>query len=93
MMRVWKQCTDEHRTTRKIGSVRQKVTSARNNCHLFRMEMNDPTSWGAQLMQLLPWTSYSSDMSPIVHVYCFVGRRLVRDLRFAASKDKPLPRI
>ncbi|GFX74993.1 uncharacterized protein TNCV_1845651 [Trichonephila clavipes] len=28
-MRVWKQWTNEHRTTRKTGSERRKVTSAR----------------------------------------------------------------
>ncbi|GFX51988.1 uncharacterized protein TNCV_3064051 [Trichonephila clavipes] len=33
VMRVWKQWTDEHRATRKTGSERWKVTSARDNRH------------------------------------------------------------
>ncbi|GFW05256.1 hypothetical protein TNCV_3357751 [Trichonephila clavipes] len=40
-MRVWKQWTDEHRTTRKTGSGRRKVTSARDDRHLLRMVVND----------------------------------------------------
>ncbi|GFU58772.1 retrovirus-related Pol polyprotein from transposon 17.6 [Trichonephila clavipes] len=47
----------------------------------------------AQHMQLLPWPAYSSDMSPIEHVWDLVGRRLARDPRPAASKDKLLLRI
>ncbi|GFV19441.1 transposable element Tcb2 transposase [Trichonephila clavipes] len=39
-------------------------------------------------MQLLPWPAYSSDMSPIEHVWDLVDRRLVRDPRPAASKDE-----
>ncbi|GFS92713.1 hypothetical protein TNCV_1161371 [Trichonephila clavipes] len=35
-------------------------------------------------MQLLPWTAYSPDMSPID----LVGRRLARDPRSEASKDE-----
>ncbi|GFV90942.1 uncharacterized protein TNCV_1248311 [Trichonephila clavipes] len=47
-MRVWKQLTDEHQTTRKTGSGRWKVTSARDDRHLLcRMVVNDrtPSSW------------------------------------------------
>ncbi|GFT95987.1 transposable element Tcb1 transposase [Trichonephila clavipes] len=47
----------------------------------------------AQHMQLLPWPAYSPDMSPIVHVWDFVGRRLARDPFPAASKDEFLLRI
>ncbi|GFU71740.1 transposable element Tc1 transposase [Trichonephila clavipes] len=47
----------------------------------------------AQHMQLLPWPVYSPDMSPIEHVWDFVGRRLARDPRPAASKDELLMRI
>ncbi|GFU59666.1 uncharacterized protein TNCV_3186341 [Trichonephila clavipes] len=41
--------TDERWTTRKIGSGRRKVTSARDDRHLLRMALNDlqlpPDSW------------------------------------------------
>ncbi|GFV62312.1 hypothetical protein TNCV_2464391 [Trichonephila clavipes] len=47
----------------------------------------------AQHMQLLPWSAYSTDMSPIGHVWYLVGRRLARDLHPAASKDELLQRI
>ncbi|GFX45528.1 transposable element Tcb2 transposase [Trichonephila clavipes] len=38
----------------------------------------------AQHMEFLPWPAYSPDMSPIEHVWDFVGRRLAP----AASKDE-----
>ncbi|GFY27343.1 transposable element Tcb2 transposase [Trichonephila clavipes] len=44
-------------------------------------------------MQRLPWPTYSSDMSPIEHVWDLVGRSCTRDLRPAASKDELLLRI
>ncbi|GFT42638.1 transposable element Tcb2 transposase [Trichonephila clavipes] len=44
----------------------------------------------AQHMQILPWPPYSLDMSPIEHVYDFIGRRLAHDPRPAASKDELL---
>ncbi|PRD32550.1 UNVERIFIED_CONTAM: hypothetical protein NCL1_20076 [Trichonephila clavipes] len=47
----------------------------------------------AQHMQLLPWPAFLTGMSSIEHVWDLVGRRLVRDLRPAASKDEPLLRI
>ncbi|GFX56888.1 transposable element Tcb2 transposase [Trichonephila clavipes] len=47
----------------------------------------------AQHMQLLPWPAYSPDMSPIEHVWDFVGRCLIRDPHPAASKDELLLRI
>ncbi|GFW71576.1 hypothetical protein TNCV_2310111 [Trichonephila clavipes] len=47
----------------------------------------------AQHMQLLPWPAYSLDMSPIEHVWYWVGRRLTRDPHSAASKDEPLLHI
>ncbi|GFT78374.1 transposable element Tc1 transposase [Trichonephila clavipes] len=43
-MRVWKQWTDEHQTTRKIGSGRRKVISARDDRHLIYMAVNDRTA-------------------------------------------------
>ncbi|GFX22635.1 transposable element Tc1 transposase [Trichonephila clavipes] len=36
-MRVWKQGTDEHRTTRKTGCGRRIVTSAHDDRYLLRM--------------------------------------------------------
>ncbi|GFX21209.1 transposable element Tc1 transposase [Trichonephila clavipes] len=42
----------------------------------------------SQQVQLLPWTAYSPDMSPIEHVWDIVGRRLARDLRSVASTDE-----
>ncbi|GFY14117.1 transposable element Tcb2 transposase [Trichonephila clavipes] len=36
VIRVWKQWTDEHPTTRKTGSVQWEVTSARYDRHLLR---------------------------------------------------------
>ncbi|GFT71632.1 transposable element Tc1 transposase [Trichonephila clavipes] len=46
VMRVWKQWTDEHRTTRKTGGGRRKVTSARDDRHLLHVVGNDPPgSW------------------------------------------------
>ncbi|GFT38221.1 transposable element Tc1 transposase [Trichonephila clavipes] len=41
-------------------------------------------------MQLLPWSAFSPDMSPIEHVWDLVGRRLAFDPRFAALKDELL---
>ncbi|GFW86093.1 hypothetical protein TNCV_1969011 [Trichonephila clavipes] len=42
--RVRKQWTDEHRATRKTGSGRRKVTSARDDRHLLRMGVNSRTA-------------------------------------------------
>ncbi|GFX30756.1 transposable element Tc1 transposase [Trichonephila clavipes] len=47
----------------------------------------------SQQVQLLPWPAYSSDMSPIEHVWDIVGRRLARDLRPVASADELWLRI
>ncbi|GFY02561.1 transposable element Tcb1 transposase [Trichonephila clavipes] len=47
----------------------------------------------AQHMQLLPWSAYSPNMSPVEHVWDLVCRRLARDLHPAASKDELLLRI
>lgn len=44
-------------------------------------------------VQLLPWPAYSPDMSPIEHVWDFVGRRLARDPRPVASADELWVRI
>ncbi|GFY06813.1 hypothetical protein TNCV_482181 [Trichonephila clavipes] len=44
-------------------------------------------------MQLPPWPSYSTDMSPIENVRNLVGRRLARDPHSTVSKDEPWMRI
>ncbi|GFY06687.1 transposable element Tc1 transposase [Trichonephila clavipes] len=49
IMRVWKQWTDENRTTRKTDRGRQKVTSARADQHLLRMVVNDRKTSSRQL--------------------------------------------
>ncbi|GFS94062.1 transposable element Tc3 transposase [Trichonephila clavipes] len=49
VMRVWQQWTDVHRTTRKTGSERRKVTSARDDQHQLRMTVNARTASSRQL--------------------------------------------
>ncbi|PRD27567.1 UNVERIFIED_CONTAM: hypothetical protein NCL1_35007 [Trichonephila clavipes] len=51
VMRVWKQWTDEHRATRKTGSARRKVTSARDDRHLLHVAVNDCTACSRQLAE------------------------------------------
>ncbi|KFM76212.1 Transposable element Tc1 transposase, partial [Stegodyphus mimosarum] len=51
-MRVWKQWTDECRTTRKSGSGPRNVTSARDDRHLVRMARTDRTASSRQLAAL-----------------------------------------
>ncbi|GFT31539.1 uncharacterized protein TNCV_609321 [Trichonephila clavipes] len=46
---LWKQWIDEHRTTRKTGSGRRKVTSGRDDQHLLCMAVNDRTASSRQL--------------------------------------------
>ncbi|GFW06514.1 transposable element Tc1 transposase [Trichonephila clavipes] len=48
-MRVWKQWTDEHQTTRKTGSGRRKVTSVRDDRHLLCMAVTDHTASSRQI--------------------------------------------
>ncbi|KFM62471.1 Transposable element Tc1 transposase, partial [Stegodyphus mimosarum] len=52
VMRVWKQWTDECRTTRKSGSGPRNVTSARDDRHLVRMARTDRTASSRQLAAL-----------------------------------------
>ncbi|GFY06792.1 hypothetical protein TNCV_2203251 [Trichonephila clavipes] len=40
----------------------------------------------SQNMKILSWPAYSTNMSPIEHVWDLVGRRLNRDMRPATSK-------
>ncbi|GFV71733.1 transposable element Tc1 transposase [Trichonephila clavipes] len=49
VMRIWKQWIDEYQTTRKTGSGRRKVTSARDDRHLLRMTVNDRTGSSRKL--------------------------------------------
>lgn len=49
--------------------------------------------FSAEHIQLLPWPPYSPDMSPIEHVWDFVGRRLARDPRPTSSTDELWIRI
>ena len=49
VMRFLKQWTDENQTTRKIGSGRRKVTSARDVRRLLHMTVNDHTTSSRQL--------------------------------------------
>ncbi|GFV83956.1 transposable element Tc1 transposase [Trichonephila clavipes] len=44
VMRVWKQWTDEHRTTRKTGNGRRKVASESDDRHLLHMGVNECTA-------------------------------------------------
>ncbi|GFX29746.1 transposable element Tcb2 transposase [Trichonephila clavipes] len=87
-MRVLKQWTNEHRTTRKTGSGRWKKHNARP--HVAKM-VRDFCS--AQHMQILPWPAYSPYIPPIEHVWDLVDTRLARDPRLAASKDELLLRM
>ena len=47
----------------------------------------------SQQVQLLPWPAYSPDLSPIEHVWDFVGQCLTRDPRPVASTDELWLRI
>ncbi|GFW23277.1 transposable element Tc1 transposase [Trichonephila clavipes] len=49
VMRVWKQWTDEHRTTQKTSSGRRKVTSASDDRHLLRKAVSGRTASSRQL--------------------------------------------
>ncbi|GFV13822.1 transposable element Tc1 transposase [Trichonephila clavipes] len=51
VMRVWKQWTNDDPKTRKTGSGRRKVTSARDDRHLLRMLVNDYTTSYRQLTE------------------------------------------
>ncbi|GFU38060.1 transposable element Tcb2 transposase [Trichonephila clavipes] len=52
--------------------------------HAHMLQRLFETSIQDQHMQLLPWTAYSPDISPMEHVWDFVGRHLARDPRPAA---------
>ncbi|GFX51636.1 uncharacterized protein TNCV_5013391 [Trichonephila clavipes] len=51
VMQVWKQWTDEYRTTRNTGSGRRKVTSTGDYRHLLRMVVNDRATSSRQLAE------------------------------------------
>ncbi|GFT69554.1 uncharacterized protein TNCV_1298011 [Trichonephila clavipes] len=48
-MRVWKQRSDDHRTTRNTGRGLRKVTLACDYRHLLRMALNDRAAASMQL--------------------------------------------
>ncbi|GFW79103.1 transposable element Tc1 transposase [Trichonephila clavipes] len=89
VIRLWKQWTDEHQTTQKIGRRRWKVTSARKDhdvCIRVRRyagERRLPECVIERHSGLTPGVkpAYLLDMSPIEHVWTMVGRRLARDPR------------
>ncbi|GFW75742.1 transposable element Tc1 transposase [Trichonephila clavipes] len=81
VMRVWKQGTDEHWTTRKTGSGRRKVTSARDDRHL---AMNDFTASSRQLA-----ARWSTATGVLMSASSIRQRRLHRGLRASV----PLYRI
>ncbi|GFY29631.1 transposable element Tcb2 transposase [Trichonephila clavipes] len=60
-MRVWKQWTYEHQTTRKTGRGRLKVTLARDDRHLHRMTVNDGTASSRQLAAR--WSTATESLS------------------------------
>ncbi|GFY36046.1 transposable element Tc1 transposase [Trichonephila clavipes] len=72
VMRVWKQWTDENRTTRKTGSERRKVTSAHDDRHLLCMPMNDRTASSRQL------TARWSTAAAVLMSASSICRRLMR---------------
>ncbi|GFX99284.1 hypothetical protein TNCV_2494651 [Trichonephila clavipes] len=56
-------------------------------CYEFRQDIARPqvakivrVFCSAQRMQLLPWSAYLPDMSPIEHMWDLVGRNFARDL-------------
>ncbi|GFX65800.1 transposable element Tc1 transposase [Trichonephila clavipes] len=49
VIRVWKQWTDAHRTTRKAVSRRWKVVSPRDDRHMLCMAVNDHIAFSRQL--------------------------------------------
>ncbi|GFX43883.1 uncharacterized protein TNCV_4111621 [Trichonephila clavipes] len=53
VMRLWKQGTEQQRTTRKASSERRKETSARDDRHLLHMPVNARTASSRQHIGLL----------------------------------------
>ena len=49
VMRVWKRWTDKHQTTEKTSNEQQKVSSVRDDRHLFCMTVNYRTASSRQL--------------------------------------------
>ncbi|GFV52440.1 hypothetical protein TNCV_2771871 [Trichonephila clavipes] len=66
-MRVWKQWTDEHRTTRNT------VTSARDDRHLLHMTVNDHTASPRQLEAR--WSPETGDHDGRIRVRRYAGER------------------
>ncbi|GFU68061.1 transposable element Tcb2 transposase [Trichonephila clavipes] len=83
-MRVWKKWTDEHQTTRKTGSGRRKVTSARDGRHLLRMAMNDCTASSRQLVYCCRCT-----YAVFIDVCCTDHDGHIRVRRYAGERYLP----
>ncbi|GFT21157.1 transposable element Tcb2 transposase [Trichonephila clavipes] len=83
VMRFWKQLTDEQRTTRKTGSVRRKVMSARDDRHLLCMTVNDRT---ASFRQLAACWSTATDES---YFYLWDHDGHIRVSRYASGRCLP----
>ncbi|GFX66402.1 transposable element Tcb2 transposase [Trichonephila clavipes] len=69
---VWKQWNYEHRTTRKTGSGRREVMSARDDQHLLRMAVNGRSAFSGQLAAR--WRTATGAVSSIRR--CLLHRRL-----------------
>ncbi|GFU36393.1 transposable element Tcb2 transposase [Trichonephila clavipes] len=84
VMRIWKQWTDEHRTTRKTGSGRRKDHDSRIRVRYYAGERCLPECV----------IERHSDLTPrVMHAWDLAGRRLTREPRPATSKDELLLRI
>ena len=75
VMQVWKQWTDEHRTTRNTDNGRKKVTSAREDRHLHRMAVNDCTVSSRQL-----GARWSTTTGVLMSILSIRGRLLHHEL-------------
>ncbi|GFT25681.1 transposable element Tc1 transposase [Trichonephila clavipes] len=76
VMRAWKLWTEEYRTTRRTGSGRRKVMSARDDLHLLRMAVNERTAFSRQL------AARSSAATNVLMSASSIHRRLIhRGLR------------
>ncbi|GFW51624.1 transposable element Tcb2 transposase [Trichonephila clavipes] len=82
--RVWKLWNDEHRTARKTGSRRRKVTSASDDRHLLHLAVNDHRASSRQLA--VRWSTVTGVLMPASSI----RRRL---LHRGLSARVPLYRI
>ncbi|GFW11763.1 transposable element Tc1 transposase [Trichonephila clavipes] len=80
VMRVWKQWTDEHRTNRKTGSGRRKVTSARDDRHLLHRGVNDRTASSRQLAA--HWSTVTGVLISVSSIHRRLLHRGLHESRF-----------